>query len=114
MSDAEIRARVAVRGTGFRRLRRLTSVTAAVTVALAGAFTAMAARSFPGHKHARTVVPPTVRRSAAKPVAAVKVAPPPALPADSSSSQSVTPLAPSSTPAPAPVQQQPVVVSGGS
>src|SRR3954447_8706691 len=112
MSDPDLRKRVALRGEGLRRLQRLTGVAAVGTAALAAAFTAVAARSFPGHKQARTVVQTPAPR-AATPRPTAKVPPPPALPS-SSSAQSVTPLAPSPAPAPAPIQQQPVAVSGGS
>jgi hypothetical protein len=113
MNHQEIHTRVGHRGAGLRRLRRLTGTAAAVTVALAGAFTAMAARSFAGHKHVQTVVPPSTTRAVRKPATA-NAPPPPALPADASSAQTVTPLVPAPAPAPAPVQQQPAVVSGGS
>jgi hypothetical protein len=113
MSDPDLRKRVALRGAGLRRLQRLTGVAALGTAALAAAFTALAARSFPGHRNVGTVVPtlahaprPASRRPASVP-------PPPALPARSAA-QSATPLVPAPAPAPAPVQQQPVVVSGGS
>jgi hypothetical protein len=85
----------------------VTSVAALATAALAGLFTAVAARSAPGHRHARTVVQPAVTTVPTK----MTVPPPPSLPRDSGSS-SVTPIAPA--PAPAPTPQQPVVVSGGS
>jgi hypothetical protein len=111
MSDAELRSRVALRGKGLRRLQRLTGVAAVGTAALAAAFTAVAARSFPGHAHTRTPVAKPAPRLVARTARAVPA--PPALPS-SSSAQAVTPLAPSAAPAPAPVQQQPAVVSGGS
>jgi hypothetical protein len=114
MTDPEMRTRVARRGAGFQRLRRLTGAAAAATVALSGVFTAVAARSFAGHTSAPKVVPPPHAPVNAAKTTPTKVPAPPALPSESSSAQAVTPLAPSPAPAPAPVQQQPAVVSGGS
>ena len=113
MSDPDLRKRVALRGAGLRRLQRLTGVAALGTAALAVGFTALAARSFPGHRKVHTVVPTQARAQRPASRRTATVPPPPALPA-SSDAQNATPLTPAPAPAPAPVQQQPVVVSGGS
>jgi hypothetical protein len=102
MIDEQIRTGVSVRSAGTRRLRRLSRGAALGTAALAALLTAVAARSNPAHKHARTAQ--TVPAPQAATPAVRKAPPPPALPGDSSSSSAsaVAPLA------------QSVVVSGGS
>jgi len=106
MIDTEVRARAKVRTAGLRRLKRATSLATLTTAALTAFFSAVAARSTPGNKSV-----PTVHVAVRSPATASRVPPPPALPSESGSA-SVAPLG--SAPAPAPTQQPPVVVSGGS
>ena len=98
------------RDGALRRLRRSTQVSVVVSLALGGAFAALAA----GSTHAKKVVRLPVRHVTAKP-AALTSAPAPPLVAVKGASQSAPAPAPA-PPAAAPAQtyQQPVVVSGGS
>jgi hypothetical protein len=106
MNDPILRERAKIRTAGLRRLKRVTRIAALSTAALAALFSAVAARSTPGHKSVRpahvAVHSSTIHSS---------TPPPPALPSEQGSA-SASPLAPSQ--APAPTQQPPVVVSGGS
>lgn len=111
-SPQDSRRRAALdRDGAMRRLRRSTQVSVVVSLALGGAFAALAA----GSTHAKKVIRVPVRRPAAK-AAALTVAPAPPLVAvqgvQQTPSPSPVPAPPAS--APAPTYQQPVVVSGGS
>ena len=95
----------------MRRLRRLTTTTAAGAGVLVLAFTGLAAKAFPGrssHAAARTV---TRARQAATPRRPSQLPPP--LVSVGSSAQSAPPPASAPTP-PAPTAAAPAVVSGGS
>lgn len=106
------RRAVVDRDGALRRLRRSTQLSVLVTLALGGAFAALAA----GSTHAKKIVRVPVRRAAAAAAPKLTVAPAPPLVAVQGADQSATP-APSPTPpasAPAQTYQPPVVVSGGS
>ena len=115
-APADARRPAHARDAAIVRLRRVTQLSIALTVAAGGAFTALAAGST--HTKKTTVVRIPARRVAAHAAAVVVQAPAPPL----VSAQSA-PTAPSEAPAPAPAPaasapaptyQQPVVVSGGS
>jgi len=110
MNDSSVRERAKLRTAGLRRLKRVTRIATLATAALAALFTAIAARSAPGHKSVRPVHVAVSTTTASR----SSIPPPPALPGDSSSSGSsaVSPLDPGQSPAP--TQQPPVVVTGGS
>jgi hypothetical protein len=99
------------RDGALRRLRRSTQVSVVVTLALGGAFAALAA----GSTHAKKIVRAPVRRAMTTTAAALTSAPVPPLVAVEGASQAApqpSPAPPAA--APAPTYQQPAVVSGGS
>ena len=105
--NGSAKARAEARSAAVRRLKRATGAVTVGAAALAAFFTAIAARSVTGHAQATRTVTTTPTTTTP---ATTKVPAPPALP--DQPTQSPAPLAAGS--APAPTQQAPVAVSGGS
>jgi hypothetical protein len=107
--DRDLRARLAARDRGLRRLRALTKWLVVGAAGLSAAFAGLAAHSAPGRKATRATL---LRATTTRPG---RVPAPPALPAlgsDYSTSASTAASAPAQAPSVA--ASAPVVVSGGS
>ncbi len=108
----DVRRSAQSRDAATLRLRRVTQLSVALMVALAGAFTALAA----GSTHTKKAIVRVPARRVASPVVLVRAPAPPLIGSQSAPpAANEAPAAPATpAPAPAPTYQPPVVVSGGS